>query len=82
MTMSGRTAGEGRHRGVSLLGQLWRELVTVHPHATAHWGALRAAIGIAVPSAYVLAVGRPEWLGYASFARPHRRAAESAARIT
>ncbi|MDT0398660.1 MULTISPECIES: hypothetical protein [Streptomyces] len=80
--MSGRTAGEGRHRGVSLLGQLWRELVTVHPHATAHWGALRAAIGIAVPSAYVLAVGRPEWLGYASFARPHRRAAESAARIT
>ncbi|MFC8419894.1 FUSC family protein [Streptomyces sp. NPDC057236] len=65
--MSGRTAGEGRRRGVSLLGQLWRELVTVHPHATAHWGALRAAIGIAVPSAYVLAAGRPEWLGYASF---------------
>ncbi|MGC9498859.1 FUSC family protein [Streptomyces sp. WG7] len=65
--MSGWTAGEGRHRGASHLGQVWRELVTVHPHATAHWGALRAALGVAVPSAYVLAAGRPEWLGYASF---------------
>ncbi|MGW8378319.1 carboxypeptidase regulatory-like domain-containing protein [Streptomyces sp. ODS28] len=45
----------------------WRELVTVRPHATAHWGALRAAAGIALPVAWLLAAGRPEWIGYACF---------------
>jgi hypothetical protein len=67
MTISGQSAGSRRHRGVSHATQVWRELVTVRPHATAHWSALRAAIGVALPSAYVLVAGRPEWLGYASF---------------
>ncbi|MBZ6083691.1 FUSC family protein [Streptomyces olivaceus] len=65
--MSGRPTGSRRHRGASHAAQVWRELITVHPHATAHWSALRAAVGIAVSSGCVLAVGRPQWLGYASF---------------
>lgn len=78
MTTSGQTAGAGRRTGsggphgisaprTSHLAQVRRELLTVRPHATAHWGALRAAFGIALPVALLLACGRPEWIGYACF---------------
>ncbi|MFI5664276.1 carboxypeptidase regulatory-like domain-containing protein [Streptomyces sp. NPDC051684] len=55
------------HPGTSHLAQVRRELLTVRPHATAHWGALRAAFGIALPVGLLLACGRPEWIGYACF---------------
>ncbi|MCI2239045.1 FUSC family protein [Paenibacillus sp. TRM 82003] len=40
-------------------GTAW-ELLTVHPHDAAHWGALRAALGLAVPALLLLTTGNLE----------------------
>lgn len=46
---------------------LGRELIRFGGHQQAHWAALRAGVGIALPSALVIGTGHPELIGPVTF---------------
>jgi uncharacterized membrane protein YccC len=62
---------------------LWSELRQVNPHALAHWGALRAGLGVLVPGTVALLLGRDDLLApvlFGAFAAVHGRHATYTAR--
>ncbi len=51
----------------SLAYAWWKEITTVGPDTGGPWPAARVSISVTVPLAAVLAVGNPDWAGYAVF---------------